>query len=310
MSSATAVYTVPAPRESVRARAGRGRWWLVGLALMVILAISVAVTSRPTDYRNLSIDNLTDSGTHAMAQILRDQGVAVTQFDTLARVSIAHPSSTTLVIAGADILTDAQIDSVLAYAGDVVFIGASDALVKAVDDGLAVSNDFLPETVDAACADPDATAAERMRVEFTGLQRVGETDAQLCFANRSEVFGMAVVPNAHGSRTIMTNPAVYRNDALLTDGNAALALRTAGHHEHLVWYLADYYDATLLSGPGGPSSVNINADVLPPGFGTALYALGLTALVAALWKGRRFGPLAVEPLPVVVRASEATRALR
>ncbi len=73
------------------------------------------------------------------------------------------------------------------------------------------------------------------------------------------------------------------------------------------WYVGDYYDSTLLPGKGGASDLQINADFLPPGFGTALYALGMTALVAALWRGRRFGPLAVEPLPVVVRASEATR---
>jgi hypothetical protein len=279
----------------------------VGIGLLVILAISVAVTSRPTDYRPLSIDNATENGTRATAQILRDQGVEVRQFDTLARVPVAEASSTTLVIAGTDNVSDAQIESILAYPGDIVFIGASQELVEALDPGLEVTYTFLPETVDAACADPDATAAERMRVEYTGLQRTGTTDAELCFANRSDVFGMAVVPSANGKRTIMSNPVIYTNRSLLTDGNAALALRTTGHHEHLSWYLASFYDATLLPGSGGPSDASVNADVLPPGFGTAIYALALAALIGALWKGRRFGPLAVEPLPVVVRASEATR---
>jgi hypothetical protein len=32
--------------------------------------------------------------------------------------------------------------------------------------------------------------------------------------------------------------------------------------------------------------------------------LGIVALAAALWRGRRFGPLVVEDLPVTVRASE------
>src|SRR5690606_10490700 len=92
------------------------------------------------------------------------------------------------------------------------------------------------------------------------------------------------------------------------DGNAALALRLAGKRENVAWYLADWFDDTVLSGdPGEPPTFEANPDFLPPGFGTALYALGLTALVAAFWRGRRFGPLAVEPLPVVVPAKEATR---
>lgn len=301
------VYTAPGKRESVRSRAGRGKWWIVGIGLVVILAISVALTSRPTDYRALSIDNSTDNGARATAQILRGQGVDVRQYDTLARVPIAEASSTTLVIAGAVYLSDAQIESLLAYPGDIVFMDVFDELVEAIDPGLEATYSFLPETVAAACANPDATAAETMRVEFSGLQRVGSTDAELCFANRSDVFGMAVVPSANGNRTIMTNPLIYTNGALLTDGNAALALRTAGHHENLAWYLGSYSDSTLLAGPGGPTHGAITADVLPPGFGTAVYALALAALVGALWKGRRFGPLAAEPLPVVVRASEATR---
>jgi len=307
LTTAAPVYTAPPRPETVRSRAGRGKWWLFGLGLILILAASVAITARPSDYTALSIENNTDTGSRAVAQILRGQGVTVTQFDTLARVAISDPSTTTLVIASAENLTDAQITSVLDYKGDVLFIGASDVLVAAVDPGLAVTYDFLPETVDAQCSDPDAMAAERMRVEFTGLQRVDDSNAQLCFANRSDVFGMAVVATDNGARTVVTNPAVYQNSALLTDGNAALALRTAGHHENLAWYVSDFYDETLLSGSGGSSDLEINADFMPPGFGTALYALGLAALVGALWKGRRFGPLAVEPLPVVVRASEATR---
>ncbi len=104
----------------------------------------------------------------------------------------------------------------------MLFIGASEALATAVDPNLTVSYDFLPETVDAACADPDATAAETMRVEYTGLAAIGDTAAELCFANRSDVAGMAVVPSQNGTRTIVTNSAVYQNSALLTDGNAAL----------------------------------------------------------------------------------------
>lgn len=303
----TTVYTAPGKTESVRSRAGRGKWWIIGVALVLIMIAMVALTSKPSDYRELSTENTDDTGSRAVAQILRGQGVTVRQFDRLSRVFVADPSTTTLVIAGGDYLTSAQADSVLGYEGDVLFIGASFELVEELDAGLSVTYEFLPETVDAACSDSDASAAERMRVEYTGLQITGPSDATLCFLNRSEVAGMAVVETPKGTRTIVTNPQVFENGGLLNDGNAALALRTAGHHENVAWYLADYMDPTLLAQPGEPNDISANPDFLPPGFGTALYALALAALVGALWKGRRFGPLAVEPLPVVVRASEATR---
>ena len=303
----TTVYTAPGKTESVRSRAGRGKWWITGIALVLIMVAMVALTSKPSDYRELSTENTDDTGARAVAQILREQGVTLKQFDRLSRVFVADPATTTLVIAGADYLTAAQAESVLGYEGDILFIGASPDLTDALDAGVSVTYEFLPETVDAACADPDAAAAERMRVEYTGLQIGGSSDATMCFLNRAEVAGMAVVETPNGTRTIVTNPQVYENGALLEEGNAALALRTAGRNDNVAWYLADYMDPTLLAGPGKTPDLSTNPDFLPPGFGTALYALALAALIGAVWKGRRFGPLAVEPLPVVVRASEATR---
>jgi len=302
-----AVYTTPAAPDSVRVKASRSKWWLIGFGIVLALVVLIAATSRPTDYRQLSIDNPTDSGARAVAQILGDQGISVRQYESLASIYMADASTTTLVIAGGGYLTDAQITSVLRHRGDVVFIGASDQLVQALDAGLGMSYDFLPEGVQADCDDPDAIAAEEVRVEWAGIVTTGPTEAELCFGGRSNAYAMAVVDTDLGKRTVVANEDVYLNSTLTTWGNAALALRTTGHHENVAWYLGNFTDPTLLGGEGQKPDVDITPDFLPPGFGTALYALGLAALVGALWKGRRFGPLAVEPLPVVVRASEATR---
>ena len=44
----TAVYTAPGKTESVRTRTARGKWWIVGIALVLILMGMIAATSRPS----------------------------------------------------------------------------------------------------------------------------------------------------------------------------------------------------------------------------------------------------------------------
>ena len=46
--------------------------------------------------------------------------------------------------------------------------------------------------------------------------------------------------------------------------------------------------------------------MLPPWLGPATILAGLAVVATMFWRGRRLGPLVVEPLPVVVKAIEAT----
>jgi hypothetical protein len=49
--------------------------------------------------------------------------------------------------------------------------------------------------------------------------------------------------------------------------------------------------------------------LLPDSVQFALVQLGIAVLVIAVWRARRLGPVVGEPLPVVVRAAEATEGL-
>jgi len=78
---------------------------------------------------------------------------------------------------------------------------------------------------------------------------------------------------------------------------ASRALGLLGAHRTLVWYLPTVADVPATGAP--------DLAALTPGWVTPVVLLALaTALAAALWRGRRFGPLVVERLPVVVRAEE------
>ncbi|WP_062302762.1 DUF4350 domain-containing protein [Demequina subtropica] len=295
------------------ARARRSRLGIVAVALLAAIVALMLLGSRGGDVVPLSTENSRSTGTRAVAQILRDHGVDVRQVDRLAQARIADPAATTVVIATPYLLGARQLESLAEYPGDVVLLGASDESLAAL--GVPATDELIaiPRTVEAGCSDPDALAAGTVRVADEGLAATGD-GVELCFLHGGTAgFGRAEV----GGRTVtvIASSTLVTNDQLDELGHAALALRALGRQPEVLWYVADGFDSSLLtwgadgSRPTGetPGEFEPVPDFLPPGTGTALYALALTVLVAAVWKARRFGALVAEPLPVVVRASEATR---
>jgi len=90
---------------------------------------------------------------------------------------------------------------------------------------------------------------------------------------------------------------VFANDEIATFGNAALALNLLGQDDTLVWYLPTLGDVAVT----GPPSLG---DLTPGWVTPVMVLLFVVAITAMVWRGRRFGPLVAEDLPVVVRASE------
>ncbi|MDN4490178.1 DUF4350 domain-containing protein [Demequina sp. SYSU T00068] len=314
------VTTDPGPGIAARARGGRP--WLVAVVLLAAIVALLVVTSRPSDYTPLSTENSTDTGTRALAQILRQHHVEVTQIDRLSRAGIADPAATTVVVANPELLTSGQLGSLADYPGDLVLLGADDSAFAALGLPVETALGFLPEVADAACQDPDAVAAGEVRVDHLGVRATAGGDVTVCFAQRDGAGAMARVEDGARTLTVIASTGLVTNGRLADLGHAALALRVTGRHPDVVWYVADGFDPTLLtwagddagggSGDGGVgretlSELEASPDFLPPGTGTALYALGLALVFAAIWRGRRFGALVREPMPVVVRSSEATR---
>ena len=99
---------------------------------------------------------------------------------------------------------------------------------------------------------------------------------------------------------LLGGSAILRNDEVLRADNAAVALRLLGQHERLVWYVPDFAD---LDSAEAVSLATLLPDWLRPG----LWLAALAMVAVLLWRGRRLGPLATEPLPVVVKAIETTR---
>ncbi|MFW7413659.1 DUF4350 domain-containing protein [Demequina sp. SO4-18] len=300
------------------ARARRRPIVVIAAVLFVALIVTLVWTSRPEDYTELSTNNSTPSGTRALAQILRDQGVDVRQVGTMADARIEDPAGTTLAIADSEPLAAYQIEALLEYPGDLVFVAPSQSVVGEIAPSLSVEPSLDAEVAEARCDDPDAAAAERLRVEEQGLAGDPGDGGRLCFPNGDGAHAYGVVEDGERRIALIASWPLVTNANLADDGNAALALRALGRHDSLVWYVGDLFDPSTVtwSDPDGasgaddaapPTEIEANPDFLPPGTGSAVYLLALTVLLAAWWRARRFGPLVREPLPVIVRASEATR---
>jgi hypothetical protein len=300
-------------RPNVARQAAKRPVVVIGVIVFLALLAVLVIGSRPQDITALSINNSNPSGARALAQILRDQGVEVRQVGPLGAARITDPANTTLVIANPAELSPFQTDSVLNYPGDVVFVDASADLMDALDPSLRYAQFPVRGTVGASCTDPDALVAAEVMLDGGAVTSTDDRGPERCFVNGDGDAAYVDLEVDGARRTVIASWPIVTNAELDELGHAALALRVTGRHENVVWHVASIYDTTGLtwsdgSGAGnGDFELEASPDFMPPGTGSALFALGGAALVFAFWRARRFGPLVTEPLPVVVRSSEATR---
>ncbi|WP_166022278.1 DUF4350 domain-containing protein [Streptomyces chilikensis] len=286
----------------------RSRGVLLGVVALVVAGIALAAT-RANDHGPLDPRSPGPNGARAVAEILRGRGVETRVVTTLAEAALAAGPDTTLVVTVPDLLTETQTTALRAATtgtgGRLVLI-APDVSTPALAPG--VSADPTPafaETAGPSCALP---AAERAgSAETTGIRyRVASDDADSCYPDEG-LPTLVRVPtetpgNPGGDTVVVGAPTFLVNDRLDEHGNASLALNLLGSRPELVWYIPTLADASATTGDEQQGLF----DLMPSGWLWAALQLFLAAAVAALWRGRRFGPLVAERLPVVVRASETT----
>jgi hypothetical protein len=289
---------------SARGRRGRGRWrWVaagIGLLVLVVLAALLPEPSRSTVA--LAPDNPDDGGAQALARILQDQGVEIEYVRRTGAAVAAAADGGTLLVTSSSLLFPEQEEALAATDGDLVLLDPGFSLLDAVTDAAEPATGAGPPTARVpACDDPDAVAAGSLHTGSAGYRALTD-DATTCFPGDDPDAGALLVVDGARRVTALAEPGVLTNARLAEDGNAALALRLLGRHDHLVWYVPSFDDVGSTEAPGPGLG-----ELLPPWAGpVALQAL-LVALVAGLWRGRRLGRLVTEPLPVTVRAAETTR---
>lgn len=296
------------------ARRWRGaRWALLVIGTLVLVVAVLAVLRPVTSTTPYAPDNAGPGGARAVAQVLERQGVEVDHVTRVADAVAAAGPGTTLLVTPSTMLLPEQADALAGVEADLVLIGAGDDLVGAATDGAvgrspAAGAPSAP--VEPGCDLDAAQAAGPLRLAPGLLAEPGSSGVTLCWAvDGQAALARAELPASGSSGAARTVTAVddatfVRNDTVLDDGNAALALGLLGAHETLVWLVPDPLDTSATGDGDAPAPAG---SVLPPWAGVVgLWAL-LVVLVAAVWRARRLGPLVAEELPVVVRAAETTR---
>ena len=271
------------------------------LVVLVVLLAVVALafgTSGKTGY--LDPDAASPAGGRALRVLLEERGVTVAAVQTpQAAVSAAGAGVTLLVITPED-LSQRQLEVVSQSTADLVLVDPSPATLERLTPWLSTYAPAEPDARDPVCDLPAARRAGRAitgGVTFGGSAPAGGS-LDLCYA----VDGEATVGQTRtsGGRviTVIGSGEALTNESLAEQGDAALALDLLGQHPRLVWYVAK----NVIDDADGTRPLS---ELLPPWIGPTVRQLCIAVLLLALWKGRRFGPVVEEPLPVVVRAAES-----
>ena len=294
--------TADAPTPAREGRARRiGSWAAVALVALLFAALTAVVQSGsgPTG-DPLDPTSATASGAKALVRVLEQRGTVV---DVVARADAVR-GGTVLVDDPQGVLDPAVARRLARDTDHVVLVGGTPTVLEAfgLDVGPAteVRGDDTVST--RGCAIPAAASAGRITTTGSGYRvRHGAPSGTVSCAptgtGAERVAGLVRSPTPGGDVTLVGTTAAFRNDTVTTAGNAAFALALLGADDRLTWY-----EPT----PGASDAAPTLGSLAPPWVPSVLLLLGLVAVAAGVWRGRRLGPLVVEQLPVVVRAAETT----
>ncbi|MBU4188432.1 MAG: DUF4350 domain-containing protein [Propionicimonas sp.] len=283
-----------------------------GVALLLFAALVVASVMMPESPERLpySVANARPAGTRALGQVLAANGVKVTQVTTLAD-ALAAPAGATLAVVVNEELTPAAIGQLSRTAADVVVVytGSEESYtVEALSDHQVETTYWWLDADNAPldCTDPDALAAGSITEDpLWALDSLNVTNTA-CFTDEYDAsLYVDLITDVHRV-TIVAGRTWLQNGTIAQEGNAALALRVFGRHDQLIWYLPGADAKTAATSEDAQFD---SFSLLPPWSRPVFAILLAAAAAAALWRGRRFGALVKEQMPVELPASEASAGL-
>ncbi|MYR94308.1 MULTISPECIES: DUF4350 domain-containing protein [unclassified Streptomyces] len=323
MTTATApspTSTAPTPHQVWK----RTRGLLIALLILVIAGITFAAVRSGTNYGHLDPRSADPKGSRAAAELLKARGISVTVATTLDAATTAAGPDTTLLVAGPNLLTPTQQrrlhEAATASTGRTVRIAPGQAAASRLAPGVRTEPHRPVTTLPPSCAFPAARSAGT--ADMGGMRYTApNTTATACYPSAGAPSLLILKDRGDGDTVLLGSPDFLHNERLDHQGNASLALQLLGSRPHLVWYLPSLADPSATSDDGSPDDDNDSnsggngdqasgeessfLDLAPSGWLWGTLQLTVAAVLAAIWRGRRLGPLVVERLPVSIRASES-----
>ncbi|MFJ9109056.1 DUF4350 domain-containing protein [Streptomyces sp. NPDC102283] len=302
----------------------RARGILAVVLILVVAGITFAVVRSGTNHGQLDPRSADPKGSRAVAELLKARGISVTVATTLDEATAATGPDTTLLVAGPNLLTRSQLlrlnAAASASAGRTLLIAPGPGATTRLAPGVRAEPQHAVSPLAPSCGLPAARLAGT--ADMGGIRyTTQDTTAITCYP-AAGLPSLVVLPTGAGGDTVVLgSPDLLHNERLDKQGNASLALQLLGSRPHLVWYLPSLTDPSATiddRSPGGENEEQPESgtrddaadessflDLVPSGWLWGTFQLALAAVLAAVWRARRLGPLVTERLPVAIRASES-----
>jgi hypothetical protein len=274
--------------------------WIAIAAVLVGVGIAGSVLGGIGEWTERDVldpESAGPNGTRALVEILRERGVEVVIVrDRAAATAALAEAPATLALADPAALTDDGLTAVTDAAADVVLLDPRARTLRVLLPGSTTYGVGPGSAVEPEC---DLAEGQRAGAITPGALYQPGSQTVACYPTGGG-YGL-LASEAEGSRVVAVDGrALLSNEHLAEAGNAALAVNVLGRHPRLVWYMPGIGDTDL---PAGDPTLG---ELTPPWVSPVIVLLLVSGVAAAIWRGRRFGPLVTERLPVTVRAAETT----
>jgi Domain of unknown function (DUF4350) len=285
--------TAADPLLAQRWHRARGWFLIAGLVLAAAIILGAVASQERRGY--LDPDGVDSAGARALVRLLEAQGVQVDGVRTVDNAAASGGPGDTMLVTIPDLVQPDDVQRLVDTGADLVLVAPGN--VSAFDDKLQVVGSAPPEELEPEC---DLIQAERAgSARLGGVAYDAPSSAQRCYRDESGAFLIVDTTDSGERMVVLGTGDPLTNRYLDDDGNASLALGLLGQTERLIWF------RPVIAPAAGGQQASLS-ELLPSWVVPVGWQLAIAAVFAAWWRARRLGPVVTEPLPVVVRAAEAT----
>lgn len=271
---------------------------LLALGVVLLAALTLlAVIAGTGKAGALDPETFDPAGAHALAQLLRDQGIDVVRTTDLPSTTDATTDLSTVFLPLPQLLSDDELQQLATLPGRLVVAGAGPRTLSDLDTDTEIEASGVTRVVPPRCSLPAAAKAGPARVGGFSYRPGSHDDGAVgCYPVGGSPTVLSL-PNRH--LVLVGDAEPFTNKRLAEEGNAALALNLLGGGDRVVWLMPAADRETFGAQPVGSPD-----ELLPEYVRTGRLELFAAVVLLALWRARRLGRVVPEPLPVIVRASE------